>query len=131
VSVHDLRLLLDRIPDIHDPCDLDVLLFFYRHPRALLTSEKIVAFVGYDRERVVKSVEGLIEAGLLTRRQNPAHAARLYVLELRGASSNLLLTLLKLAATPQGRKDALRLLAHRPEGTPGSTLRRASTLRIA
>ena len=105
-----LRSTLDRIRGIRDACDLDLLLFFYRHPLALLTSEQIVAFVGYDRERVVKSLDGLIEAGLLTRSPNPAHAARLYVLELGGLPGALLASLLKIAATRQGRQDVMRLL---------------------
>ena len=59
--------MLDRIRAIRQACDLDLLLFFHRHPCALLTGEQLVAFVGYDRERVAKSLDGLIEAGHLKR----------------------------------------------------------------
>ena len=111
MAAHDLRSMLDRIPAIRYACDLDLLLFFYRHPCALLSSELIVAYLGYHHEQVAKSLERLIEAGLLTRSQNPAHAARLYTLQLGSASGGLLASLLKIAATPQGRLDVKQLLA--------------------
>jgi hypothetical protein len=112
--------MLGRIRAIRHPCDLDLLLFFYRHPRALLTSEQLVAYLGYDRERVEKSLDGLIEAGLLTRSQSTytSHAAHLYVLELRGPDGALLASLLKIAATRQGRQDVMRLLESGPNGAP-------------
>ena len=40
IDTQDLRSMLDRIRGIRDASDLDLLLFFYRHPRALLTSEQ-------------------------------------------------------------------------------------------
>jgi len=80
VDTQDLGSLLERIGAIREACDLDLLLFFHRHPRALLTGEELAASLGYDRERIAKSIEGLIEAGLLTRSQNPARAARLRAL---------------------------------------------------
>jgi hypothetical protein len=48
----DLRSMLDRIRGIRHACDLDLLLFFYRHPRVLLTGDRLVAYLGYDREQV-------------------------------------------------------------------------------
>ena len=63
LSAQHLRSMLDRIRGIHHPCDLDLLLFFHRHRRTLLTSEWLATFVGYDRERMAKSLDGLIEAG--------------------------------------------------------------------
>lgn len=114
MAAQDLHSLLDRIPAIRHACDLDLLLFFYRHPCALLSSESIVAYLGYDHEQVAKSTEGLIEAGLLTRSQNPAHAARLYTLQLGGASGDLLSSLLKIASTRPGRLDVKQLLESEP-----------------
>jgi DNA-binding MarR family transcriptional regulator len=110
--------MLDRIQGIRHACDLDLLLFFYRHSRALLTGERLVSSVGYDREQVGKSLDGLIEAGLLTRSQNPSHTARLYVLELSGSQGGLLSSLLKIAATHQGRQEVMQLLGSRPENAP-------------
>ncbi len=127
-----VRSLLDRIRGIRHACDLDLLVFFHRHPCALLTSEQIVAFLGYDRDRVFKSIEGLIEAGLLTRSQNPAHAARLYRLELGGRSGGWLESLLQFAGTRQGRADVLQLLQDGSERGPAAQLRRrVGLVRIA
>jgi hypothetical protein len=112
-----MRSLLDRIPGIRTVCDLDVLLFFHRHPRSLLTSEQLLAYLGYDREQVAKSLDGLIEAGLLSRSQNPSHTARLYVLEVRGPSGGSLESLMKFASTYEGRQGVMRLL--RPKADRG------------
>jgi DNA-binding MarR family transcriptional regulator len=114
VGPDDLRSTLGRIQAIRHACDLDLLLFFYRHPRALLTSEQLVAYLGYDAERVAKSLDGMIEAGLLTRSQYPSNAARMYALELRGPDGALLASLLQVAATQQGRRDLMRLLEAGP-----------------
>ncbi len=70
----DLRSLLDRLGGIRHRCDLDLLLFFYRHPRALLTAESLVSYLGHDHDRVAKSLDGLIAADLLRRSQNPPAA---------------------------------------------------------
>ena len=125
---HDLRSMLGRIPGIGHACDLDLLLFFYRHPRALLTAEQIVACIGYDGEQVAKSLDGLIEAGLLTRSQNPSHAARLYVLELQVLPGGLLSSFLAIAATREGRMQAMRLLGAGPGRTPSAGPRRRTVL---
>ena len=120
--------MLDRIRGIRHGCDLDLLLFFYRHPCALLTAEQLVAYLGRDREQVAKSLEGLIEAGLVARSQSPAHAARLYVLEMGALPGGLLSSFLKIAATRQGRLEAIRLLGPGPGGAPVARLRRSARL---
>jgi hypothetical protein len=102
--------MLDRLPGIHDACDIDLLLFFYRHPLALLTSEQLAASLGYDREYVAKSLDALVGEGLLQRTLNPTHAAHLYVLDLGGHPGKLLSPLLELAATREGRLGVMRLL---------------------
>ena len=101
--------MLDRIRGIRHACDLDLLLFFYRHPSALLTSDLIVAYLGYSPEQVAKSFERLIEAGLLTRSQSPSHAAQLYALEL-GGDLGPLSSLLRIASTREGRLGVKQLL---------------------
>ena len=118
MTSNDLRTLLDRVQGIHHACDLDLLLFFYRYPLSLLTSEQIVDFVGYNRERIAKSLEGLIDAGLLTRSQNHTHAARLYELQMHARPGGLLASFLKFAATRGGRQEALKLLAADPAPEP-------------
>ena len=124
--------MLDRIQGIRHACDLDLLLFFYRHPCSLLTSERLVDLVGYDGERIAKSLDGLIEAGLLTRSINPAHAARLYLLKRHGHPGGLLEPLLKIATTRAGRRDALQLLKAGPNDAPVAGVRHtASVTKIA
>jgi hypothetical protein len=122
--------MLSRIPSVRQACDLDLLLFFYRHPCALLTNEQLVSYLGYDREQVAKSLDGLIAARLVTRSQNPSHAARLYALETGAVPGGLLSSFLKLAATRQGRQDAMRLLEPDPARTSSGT-RRSPVARIA
>jgi DNA-binding MarR family transcriptional regulator len=123
-----LHSILERIRSVRHACDLDLLLFFHRHPCALLMSEQIVAYLGYDREQVARSLDGLIEAGLLTRSQNPSHTARLYVLELSGVPGGLLSSLLRIAGTRQGRQDVMRLLKSAPDRAPAAGLRRKASL---
>src|SRR5436309_15970332 len=88
--------LLDSIGVVRHPCDLDLVLFFYRHPRALLTSERLAAYVGYDLNQVARSLDLLTAAGVLERSQNPTHAARLYVLKM--PQSGWLTSLLEIAS---------------------------------
>jgi hypothetical protein len=118
-----VRVLLDRVRGIQHACDLDLLLFFSRHPRVLLTSEQLVAYLGYERDQVATSLDGLIDAGLLTRSQNPSHAARLYVWEHGGPSGGALDSLLKIAATREGRRVVLRLIQTGPDRPPRAVLR--------
>ena len=124
--------MLDRIRDIRHGCDLDLVLFFHRHPCALLTAEQLVAYLGYDGARLAKSLDGLIEAGLVARSLNPAHTARLYVLELDALPGGLLSSFLKIVATRQGRMEAMRLLSSGPGGAPVARLpRRVRLTKVA
>ena len=117
--------MLARIRGVRHACDLDLLLFFYRHPCALLTGENLVDHLGYDREQVAKSLEGLIEAGLVTRSQNPSNTARMYALEMDALPGRLLSSFLKVAATRQGRQEAMRLLRPGNGHAPKAIRRRA------
>ena len=127
----DLGLLLDRLHGVRHACDLDLLLFFQRHPRALLTGERLVTVLGYEREQVAKSLDGLIEAGLITRSQNPSHAARLYVLQLGGAQGGTLSSVLKIAATREGRRAVLQLLEPAKNRATGARVLRGSLTKVA
>jgi hypothetical protein len=132
MTTPDLRSLLERIRGVRHACDLDLLLFFYRHPRALLTAEQIVAWLGHDRERVAKSLEGLIDAGLLSRSQNPSHAARLYLLEMEAIPGGALAPFLKIAATREGRMKIIELLRAGSGRAPVARLtRRARLTKVA
>lgn len=119
----DARRLLDRIGMLKHACDLDLLVFFARHPRALVTSEQLAAWLGYEPRQIGGSLEILLEAGLLTRSQNPTHAARMYVFVV-GGSGDWLPTLLKLVSTRAGRLVAKEELSRRsPKETNGSVAR--------
>src|SRR5262249_13027204 len=107
--------LLSSIGVLRHPCDLDLLLFFHGHPRALLTSERLAAYVGYDLSQVGRSLDLLAEAGLLERSQNPTHAARMYVLN--SPETGWLKSLLDIASAREGRHEILE--AMRDAGSAG------------
>lgn len=106
----ELRSTLDRIPAIRQVCDLDLLMFFWRHPCALLNSGQLAVCLGYDSGQIERSLDKLIGQGLLRRSQSPSHAARLHVLKLHGVRGELLPPLLNTAATREGRLQVRRLL---------------------
>lgn len=60
---------------LDSPCDLDVLVFAERHPRALLAIDDIARAVGHDPPDVRESIETLTVAGLIActkmRRDDP------------------------------------------------------------
>jgi hypothetical protein len=124
ITDNSVRALLGRLRGIQHACDLDLLLFFSRHPRALLTSEQLVAYLGYDRDQVATSLDGLIAAGLLACSQNPSHTARLYVLEHGGLPGGALESLVKISATREGRRLVLRLLEPGSDRPPVAVRRR-------
>jgi hypothetical protein len=108
----DARQLLDQIGVLKHACDVDLLVFFARHPRTLLTSEQLAAWLGYDLKQIAESLEMLLEAGLLTRTQNPTHAARMYIFAV-GKSYDWIPPLLELASTRAGRLAVREELSRR------------------
>ena len=66
---------------LRDACDLDLLLFFSRHPHVVLSSEQLAAYVGYDLAQVARALDRLLETGLLRRTLNQGAPGRMYVLE--------------------------------------------------
>ena len=72
--------MLDAI-GLRDACDLDLLLFFTRHPSVVLSSEQLAAYVGYDLPQVARSLDLLVGAGLVRRSLNQGTPGRMYVLE--------------------------------------------------
>lgn len=120
----DTRRLLDRIGVLRHPCDLDLLVFFVRHPRTLIASEQLAAFLGYELKQISDSLDVLLEAGLLTRTPNPTHAARMYVFAIGGTNGGGLPELLELASTREGRLILRREMTRRaPEETHGPAAR--------
>jgi hypothetical protein len=113
----DARRLLDRIGVLKHACDLDLLMFFARHPRALLTSEQLAAWLGYELKQIAESLEMLLEVGLLTRTQNPTHAARMYVFVGENSFDDWVPPLLKAASTRAGRLAVRKELERRASTT--------------
>ena len=105
--------LLDRIGCLRHPCDLDLLLFFYRHPQAYLKSERLADYTGYDLPQVVHSLEILITAGLLRQSPDSTRPARLYVLARPSALGRSLSSLLQTASTREGRLALIHILKRR------------------
>ena len=64
----------------------------------------------------------LIEAGLVTRSQNPTHAARMYVLEPERSGGSLA-ALVSLASSRQGRAAIITRLRERTGGEPTARIR--------
>lgn len=95
-----------------------MLLFFYRHPRAYLMSERLAAYVGYDLPQVEQSLETLITAGLLRRSPGPTDPARLYVLTRRSTLGARLSSLLRFAVTREGRLAVIHALKQRQSSGP-------------
>ena len=119
MSPRRVRDLLDRIGGVNDPCDLDLLLFFHRHPRAVLSSERLALYVGHELSRVARSLETLIASGLLVRVQRPTASARMYVLARDGPRGGGLDALLRHASTREGRLATMAALELRqPAANP-------------
>ena len=111
--------LLDRIGCLEHPCDLDLLLFFYRHPQAFLKRERLAEYVGYDLPQVERSLETLMTAGLLRQSLDSTRPARLYVLTRRSRPlGGWLSSLLQIAATREGRLAVIHALKQRPSPRP-------------
>ena len=105
--------LLDRLACLKSVCDLDLLLFFHRHPRAVLPSERLAVYVGHELSEVEISLETLIAAELLTRVQRPTRGARMYLLTIGGPLGGWIDALVRLASTRGGRLMVLAVLAER------------------
>lgn len=110
---NDARRLVDRNGLLRHPSDLDLLIFFARHPRVLLASESLARFLGYDLKQIASSLDALLAARLLTRTQTTTHAARLYVFVEGDAQPEWLQSVLRLASTSDGRRHLRAALRSR------------------
>jgi len=112
------RDLLQRVGVLRHPCDLDLLVFFARHPRTLMTSEQLAALTGYGLQQTAESLDVLLKAELITRTHTPTRAARMYVLAAH-TNEERLAPLLAFASTRQGRLALRELLARASAGRSG------------
>ena len=104
--------LLDRIGVLGQPADLDLLIFFARHPRVLIATDRLAALTGYEPEQTAGSLDVLLNAGLITLAQKPSGAPRLYVF-VPAAGAEWIHELFTIATTPPGRVALRRALAAR------------------
>jgi hypothetical protein len=120
VESREIERLLDAGALKH-PCDLDLLLFFRRHPDSLITSEQLARFVGHDLRQVGRSLDALVEHAFVLRSQNPTHWARQYRLA-PIVDGEWLHRVLRVADTFNGRRELRRLLRDRasPPESPAS-----------
>lgn len=110
------RTLLNGIPALQRPCDLDLLVFFARHPRTLMTSEQLARLLGYQLNDVAQSLDVLLGAGFLTLTQNPSRPVRMYVFPADGTHGGWLPAFVEFASTRAGRLALRRALTHSPAG---------------
>jgi hypothetical protein len=107
--------VLDAI-GLCDACDLDLLLFFTRHPSVVLSSEQLAAYIGYDLPQVARSLDLLVGASLVRRSLNQGTPGRMYVLE----SHRSLEPLRQTCATAEGRRALRAVLRQRQsQAEPG------------
>jgi hypothetical protein len=106
-----IRDLLHQLQVVRDACDLDLLVFLHRHPRAMLASDRIASFIGCDPALTARSLENLIEAGLAARRQSPASAVQMVLFLGDGRLREEVTSLLAIASTRNGRAQVLQALA--------------------
>ena len=109
MTSRQIRQLLERSQVLHYPCDVDLLLFFYRHPQSLLTSDHLATFVGYAVPQIARSLDAFIAAGIIERSQNPTHFARMYRL-VRATTDGWVASIVKVASTRRGRHDVMQVL---------------------
>lgn len=104
--------LLDRVAAVYNRCDLDVLVYLFRHADALLTGEHVAGAVGYDLKHVAASLDSFVFAGLLKRTRSRGDGAGMYVFAVGRPADGPLASLLQLASSRLGRLEILEVLAN-------------------
>jgi len=97
---------------IREACDLDLLLFFSRHPRVVLTNDQLATYVGHEVEDVARALELMLGASLLKQGLSPSAAGKMYVLAVDDVAE-WLEPVRRLCATPDGRHALRTLLKER------------------
>ena len=110
MTTDDARTLIDRVAVLRHPCDLDLLVFFSKHSRTLLSSEHLSTLLGCDIKQMADSLEVLLDAGLVRRSQSLTQSTRMYVFSGGGIDGGSLLKLVALASTRVGRLALIEVL---------------------
>jgi hypothetical protein len=106
------RELLAQVPALQHPCDLDLFMFFAKHPRTLIASEQLARMLGYQLKEIARSLDILLAAGMLARTQHPSRLARMYVFAKVDTDERWLRELVELASSREGRLTLRRALTH-------------------
>ncbi len=122
----DARRLLDQLEVLRHPSDLDLLVFFARHPRTLLATEQISAFLGYGFKEIAASLDLLLEAGFLTRTPNRRHAARMYVFAVSAPGGGWVPALMRMASTRPGRLALIMAIRRKSIDATGGSAERVA-----
>jgi len=117
--------LLDRIDILENPCDLDLLIFFARHPLTLLAGQQLAVLLGYEFAQIGASLDRLRRGGLLITSENQTYIAQKYVFAAGDQNAEWLPDLLQLNSTREGRLVMIRALKQRSAGETGSPAKRA------
>jgi len=102
---------------LRDACDLDLLLFFSRHPRVVLNSEQLATYVGYEIQHVARALDLLLGARVVSRVLSQGVPSRMYVLDLDHVES-WLEPLRRLCNVPDGRHALRALMKERRSQSP-------------
>lgn len=94
-------------------CDVDLLVFFARHPHTLLTSEQLAMLIGYDLPQIAESLDVLLQSGYLTRAAYANHSARMYAFVAGGPRHEPVSSLVGFVSTRDGRLAVKRALLRR------------------
>lgn len=97
---------------IREACEFDLLLFFLRHPRVVLSSEQLATYVGHEVQHVTRALKLMLDASLLKQGLNPGAAGQMYVLAVDDVAE-WLEPVRRLCATPDGRHGLRTLLKER------------------
>lgn len=114
VTMEALRLV--EAAGIRETYEFDLLLFFLRHPRVVLSSEQLATYVGHEVQHVARALEVMLGARLLEQGGSPAVAGRMYVLALDHVVERLE-PVRRLCATTDGRHALRTLLKERRSRT--------------
>jgi hypothetical protein len=107
---------------IRTACEFDLLLFFSRHPRVVLSKEQLATYVGHEVHEVARALELLLDAGLLKGVLNRNVATGMYILPVDRVAQ-WLEPVRRLCAAPDGRhalRTSLKERRSQPRAMNGS-----------
>ena len=110
MTLDHARRLLEGIDVLRNPCDLDLLVFFARHPLTLLANEQLALLLGYESTDIATSLGLLRRAGLLIASENPTYVAQKYIFAAGNPKAKWLPELLQRASTRDGRLVLIRAM---------------------